>query len=133
MDNEPKRVLLVEDDPQHVEAIDAMLKRVPEFDFLILQCYKLEDGIKLLKNEDFDAILLDLGLPDSKGLNTFLEIHKEAPKLPTVIFTSLFDEEIAIKALESGAQEYLFKGEYDGQDLAKAITHSIARKEYQLS
>lgn len=130
MKYKPKRVLLVEDDPQHVEAIDAMLKRVPEFDFLLTQCYKLQDGLKFLKNEEFDAVLLDLGLPDSKGLNTFLDIHKHALNLPIVIFTSLFDEEIAIKTLNSGAQEYLFKGEYDGQDLAKAINHSIARLEY---
>ncbi|MDD1763812.1 MAG: response regulator [Methanobacteriaceae archaeon] len=126
----PQRVLLVEDDPQHAESINAMLERVHEFDFVLKHCYKLQEGLKILKAQEFDVILLDLGLPDSSGFETFLSMHQQSPSIPIVIFTSLFDEEIALKTLNSGAQEYLFKGEYDGQDLVTAINHSIARMKF---
>ncbi len=126
----PQRVLLVEDDPQHAESIKAMLKRVHEFDFVLKHCYKLQEGLKILENDEFDVVLLDLGLPDSAGFETFISIHQQAPRVPIVIFTSLFDEEIALKTLNSGAQEYLFKGEYDGHDLVTAINHSIARMKF---
>ncbi|MEN6329734.1 MAG: response regulator [Methanobacteriaceae archaeon] len=130
MNDKPQRVLLVEDDPQHAESIKAMLKRVHEFNFVLNHSYKLHDGLKILETTEFDVILLDLGLPDSAGFETFREVHKQKPHIPIVIFTSLFDEEIALKTLKSGAQEYLFKGEYDGQDLVTAINHSIARMEF---
>lgn len=133
MKYKPPSVLLVEDDPQHAESIKAMLERVHEFDFVLKHCYKLQEGLKILKNDEFDVILLDLGLPDSAGFETFQSIHQQATKIPIVIFTSLFDEEIALKTLRSGAQEYLFKGEYDGQDLVTAINHSIARMKFVAS
>jgi DNA-binding NarL/FixJ family response regulator len=130
MKYKPQRVLLVEDDPHHAESIKAMLERVHEFDFVLKHCYKLQDGLKTLETNEFDVILLDLGLTDSSGFETFQSIHQQAPRIPIVIFTSLFDEEIALKTLNSGAQEYLFKGEYDGQDLVTAINHSIARMKF---
>lgn len=133
MEYKPPSVLLVEDDPQHAESIKAMLERVHEFDFVIKHCYKLQEGLKILENDKFDVILLDLGLPDSAGFETFQSFHQQAPGIPIVIFTSLFDEEIALKTLNSGAQEYLFKGEYDGQDLVTAINHSIARMKFVAS
>jgi DNA-binding NarL/FixJ family response regulator len=130
MKYKPQRVLLVEDDPQHAESIKAMLERVHEFDFVLEHCYKLQEGLNILENNEFDVVLLDLGLPDSAGFETFLSIHQQAPRIPIVIFTSLFDEEIALKTLNSGAQEYLFKGEYDGHDLVTAINHSMARMKF---
>jgi DNA-binding NarL/FixJ family response regulator len=132
MEYKPQRVLLVEDDPHHAASIKAMLERVHEFDFVLKHCYKLQDGQKILETDEFDVILLDLGLPDSAGFETFLSIHQQVPRIPIVIFTSLFDEEIALKTLNSGAQEYLFKGDYDGQDLVTAINHSIARMKFVL-
>jgi DNA-binding NarL/FixJ family response regulator len=83
-----------------------------------------------LKTSKFDVILLDLRLPDSEGFDTFRKVHDNAPDIPIVIFTALFSEEIATKTLKEGAQEYLFKGEFDGQDLSTAIMHSQARSEY---
>ncbi len=130
MKHRHQRVLLVEDNPQHAKSIKAMLERVHEFDFVLKHCYKLQEGLKIVESNEFDVILLDLGLPDSAGFETFQSIHQQTPSTPIVIFTSLFDEEIALKTLNSGAQEYLFKGEYDGQDLVTAINHSIARMNF---
>lgn len=130
MNNTPIIVLLIEDDPNHARAVNAMLDRVKEFDYILVHCYKLHDGLEELKTNKFDVILLDLGLPDSDGFNTFKEVHDNAPDVPIVIFTALFSEEVAIKTLNEGAQEYLFKGEFDGQDLSTAIMHSKARINY---
>lgn len=133
MSNKPIRVLLIEDDPYHAEALQAMLERVKEFNYELFHTLKLVDGLKLVFEREFDVILLDLGLPDSKGFDTFYSTHNTAPFVPIVIFTSLFDEELALKTLRSGAQEYLFKGEFDGEDLSMAIMHSIERMKYIMS
>jgi DNA-binding NarL/FixJ family response regulator len=130
MSNQPIKVLLVEDDPYHAEALHAMIDRVHEFDFELFHCYKLQEGLQLLKNNEFDVILLDLGLPDSSNIETFIRVHDYSPEIPIIILTALFDEAVALKTLNSGAQEYLFKGEFDGQDLSTAIMHSIKRIKY---
>jgi len=125
-------ILLIEDDPNHAKALEAMLERVNEFDYFLVHCYKLHDGLDELKNTKFDVILLDLRLPDSEGISTFRTVHKKAPEIPIVIFTALFNHEIALQSLKEGAQEYLFKGEFDGQDLSTAIMHSMARVQHLL-
>lgn len=120
-------VLLIEDDQNHACSLEAMLERVKEFDYVLVHCYKLHDGLYELKNREYDVVLLDLRLPDSEGISTFRMVHDNAPSVPIVIFTALFNEEIALQTLKEGAQEYLFKGEFNGQDLSTAIMHSIAR------
>lgn len=132
MESRPIMVLLIEDDPNHARALEAMLERVKEFDYILIHCYKLQDGLNELKTTRYDVVLLDLRLPDSEGISTFRSVHINAPEVPIVIFTALFNEEIALQTLKEGAQEYLFKGEFDGQDLSNAIMHSIARV-YHLS
>lgn len=126
-------VLLIEDDPNHARALEAMLERVKEFEYVLVHCYKLLDGLNELKTAKFDVVLLDLRLPDSEGISTFRTVHDNAPEIPIVIFTALFNEEVALQTLKEGAQEYLFKGEFDGQDLSTAMMHSIARVQYLLS
>jgi len=133
VNNRPIMVLLIEDDPNHARALEAMLERVKEFDYVLVHCYKLHDGLNELKTVNYDVVLLDLRLPDSEGISTFRMAHNIAPNIPIVIFTALFNEEIALQTLKEGAQEYLFKGEFDGQDLSTAIMHSIARVQHVLS
>lgn len=130
MNYRPIMVLLIEDDPNHARALEAMLERVKDFDYVLVHCYKLYDGIKELKSTQFDVVLLDLRLPDSEGISTFRSVHDYVPEIPIVILTALINEEIALQTLKEGAQEYLFKGEFDGQDLSTAMMHSIARVKY---
>ncbi len=127
------RVLLIEDDPNHAKALDAMLKRVKEFDYVLVHCFKLHDGVKELKTTRFDVVLLDLNLPDGEGIETFRNLHANFPEIPVVILTAMINQEIALQTLKEGAQEYLFKGEFDGQDLSQAMIHSIARFKYLLA
>ena len=80
---------------------------------------------------NIDAILLDLGLPDSQGLNTFEKIHAAAQKVPILILTAFKDDALALEAVRRGAQDYLIKGKIDGSTLARAITYAIERKKLE--
>ncbi len=86
----------------------------------------LSKGLKHLDGKD--AILLDLTLPDSIGLDTFKKIHSEAPALPIIVLTGNDDDSLALRALQDGAQDYLVKGQVSGQILARSIRYAIERK-----
>ena len=80
---------------------------------------------------NIDAVLLDLGLPDSQGLNTFEKIHSVAQKVPILILTAFKDDTLALEAVRRGAQDYLIKGKIDGPLLARAITYAVERKKLE--
>ena len=85
-------------------------------------------AIELLEKEAFDAVLLDLNLPDSHGFDTFSSIHCRFPKVPIIVLTGSVDEELATKAVKEGAQDYLFKDELTSRNLSHAILFAIQRK-----
>src|SRR5437879_2643558 len=85
-------------------------------------------AVTMLQKEGFNAILLDLSLPDSQGLETFTRAHAEAPTAPSVVLTGLRDEEMAVRAVREGAQDYLVKGQVDGHGLYQAIRYAIERQ-----
>jgi len=89
---------------------------------------RLSIGIELLEEKKFDVLLLDLGLPDSQGLETLKKARAKARGIPFVVLTSVSDEEIGIKAVQEGAQDYLIKGHVDGDLLVRAIRYAIERK-----
>ncbi|MFZ3147689.1 MAG: PAS domain S-box protein [Methanothrix sp.] len=91
----------------------------------------LSSGLKFLTREDVDAVLLDLNLSDSLGLETFSQIHKKKAKIPILILTGLCDRELATRAVRDGAQDYLIKGELDGRLLDRSIRYSIERNRAQ--
>jgi DNA-binding NarL/FixJ family response regulator len=76
-----------------------------------------------LENDD----LVDLSLPDSNGLETFLTIQRHAPELPIIIVTSLDAEAVALTAVRRGAQDYLAKGSLKKDTLVRALNYAIAR------
>lgn len=88
----------------------------------------LSKGMACLALGGIDAVLLDLGLPDSQGLSTFEKIHSTANQVPIVILTGLYDDALGIEAVRRGAQDYLIKGKLDGALLVKAITYAVERK-----
>jgi DNA-binding NarL/FixJ family response regulator len=71
---------------------------------------------------------LDLTLPDSFGLETFFKMQAEAPHLPIVVLTGVNDEELALEAVQRGAQDYLVKGHVNGDLLERALCYAIERK-----
>jgi DNA-binding response OmpR family regulator len=127
------RILLVEDNPAQARLLWEYLSEAPQADQLkITHTLTLREMRELLKQESFDAILLDLTLPDSRGLDTLLETQKAAPALPIVVQTNLDDEQTAIRAVQAGAQDYLVKGQITGQLLVRSLRYAIERKRGEL-
>ena len=128
------RVLLVEDSPSDVDLIrDALEDRAldPAFDGTALrleQVDRLADAIRSLASGEFDVVLLDLSLPDSHGIGTFVRLQHSAPNTPIVVLSGLDDEAMAIRAVREGAQDYLVKGSVDGQTLTRSIQYAVERK-----
>ncbi|TAK09031.1 MAG: diguanylate cyclase, partial [Candidatus Manganitrophaceae bacterium] len=122
------RVLLVEDNPADARLAQELLVETAGGRFKVTETARLAKAIGTLKKESFDVILLDLSLPDSRGLEPLFRIRGEAPGTPLVILSGRSDEQTAIKAIQEGAQDYLIKGRISGDLLAHAITYAIERK-----
>src|SRR5207253_7121818 len=81
-----------------------------------------------LSRTGVDVVLLDLGLPDSQGIDTFVRARRGAPNEPIVVISGLDDERLALEAVRSGAQDYLVKGRIEGQLLARVLQYAIERR-----
>jgi two-component system cell cycle sensor histidine kinase/response regulator CckA len=126
-------VLLVEDNPGDARLILELLRHVEAGDFALERVDRLEPALERLKHAGVDAVLLDLGLPDSQGIETFARAQREAPGEPIVVISGLDDERVALEAVRLGAQDYLVKGRIDGQLLARVIRYAIERKRAEVA
>ncbi len=122
------KILLIEDNPGDAILIEELLSTGGiRFE---LQCVeRLSLGIKQLETASFDVILLDLGLPDSFGIETLRKLNETKPKAPIIVLTGLADEAVGSEAVKSGAQDYLLKGQIDKNLLTRSISHAIERKQ----
>lgn len=125
----PIHVLLVEDSPTDASLICRIFSLSERDGAQLIQVDKLEDAIDLCQDVPFDVVLLDLGLPDSDGLDTVIEFHQAEPDIPIVVLTGSNDEELALQALSQGAQDYLVKDQITSQLLIRAIRYAIERGE----
>jgi signal transduction histidine kinase/DNA-binding NarL/FixJ family response regulator len=123
----PIHVLLIEDNPGDARLLRALLQETASSQFELVHAERFSDALNRLSERRFDVVLLDLSLPDAQGLDTISRLGRQAEGTPIVILTGLNDEEIAIRALQQGAQDYLVKGQADGQLLARALRYSIER------
>lgn len=122
------RVLLIEDGEADTFLVRELLGEEMDFKFTLDAARKLAEGIEELDSGSFDIVLLDLSLPDSQGLDTFVQLYERFPNVPIVILTGLDDESLAASAVSKGAQDYLVKGELSGQLLQRAIRYAIERR-----
>lgn len=122
------RVLLIEDNPADARLIESTLSRALPQGFDIELTGRLGDAEGLLAEQQFDVVLLDLQLPDSRGLDTLAALRRSAPALPIVVLTVLGDQETALAAVRMGAQDYLPKEIVDPELLGRAIRYSIERQ-----
>lgn len=125
--NQPVQVLLIEDNRLFVELTRRMLDEAKTTEFAIECVDNLAAGMERLSIGGIDAVLLDLTLPDSTGLDTFLQVHEAAPSVPTIIYTSLDDEELSLSALNYGAADYLVKSEVNANWLVRSLVFAIQR------
>lgn len=126
--NEQFRVLLIEDQAGLLRMIGDMLAQSPGAVFFLELASRLSDGLDRLATGGIDLVLLDLALPDSKGLDTFTACYNRNPDTPIVVLTALEDENLALMALRGGAQDYLIKTEINPRSLTRAIRYAIERK-----
>ena len=126
---EDLKVLLIEDNPNDVIILKNYLASHGSSLLDIEVCQRLSEAKKRLGQgkPDIDVILLDLGLPDSEGLETFTGIHQQAPKIPIVVLSGLDDEELAMRTVREGAQDYLVKGKLIGDLLSRSLRYSVER------
>lgn len=124
-------ILLVEDNPGDVRLLQHMMRGVtpPGVEFTCAE--RIADALERCNQTHFDVILLDLSLPDSTGLESFLTLQARIPSVPIVVLTGFADEELAIRAVRQGAQDYLVKGQVDQNLLVRAIRYAIERKQVE--
>ncbi len=126
---EPVKVLMIEDNPGDARLIQEMLADAKNIEFVTDWQQTLTGGLKNLGEKKYDAVLLDLGLPDSPQRSTsFTRVQAVAPAIPIVILTGLDDETFAVTSVRRGAQDYLVKGKIDTDTLVRTIRYAIARK-----
>ena len=121
------KVLLIEDNPGDFRLIQEMFKE-SRANVELKWAKQLSTGLAYTKEEIFDGLLVDIGLPDSQGIDTFKKIHHQAPQIPIIVLTGLADDGLAIRALREGAQDYLVKGQIDSNLLVRSIHYAIERK-----
>ncbi|GAB7018458.1 bacterio-opsin activator domain-containing protein [Halostagnicola bangensis] len=132
-------ILLIEDNPGDARLIQEMLRDSEELtqrfnldertdERPTVTCEtRLEDGIQALKTARIDVVLLDLNLPDSNGIETLESVHETAESVPIVVLTGVRDQEIGVRAIQQGAQDFLVKDEVTTPLLVRTIYHAIER------
>ncbi len=123
----PLNVLLVEDNPGDARLLEESLLEEAGDIFRLLWVKDLASAQEKISKELIDAVLLDLNLPDSKGVPTFEAMHSAAPEIPILVLTGLEDDEIGLRTIQAGAQDYLSKSGLSGSAVAKALRYSVER------
>jgi light-regulated signal transduction histidine kinase (bacteriophytochrome) len=122
------RIGLLEDNPGDARLIEEMLREPPVTKYRLTLSSRVDQLLESLDREPIEVLLLDLGLPDSQGMDTFHRINDRVPELPIVIFSGADDEQLASEAVSSGAQDYLVKGRINSFQLKRAIRYAMERK-----
>ena len=127
MDNKLTKVLLIEDSPEYVLLIRKALAQKRGTLFDVESAGWLSKGLERLAHGGINVVLLDLGLPDSQGLDTVASLHSQVPGVPIVVLTGDDDEALGVSAVREGAQDYLVKGQLDVPLLERSIRYAIER------
>jgi len=122
-------ILLVEDNSGDRRLINEMLAEASNVIFDVKYAGRLQAAMEYLGQNRVDVILLDLGLPDSQGLETLRKTYAQVSEMPIVVLTGLNDEMIGVQAVNEGAQDYLIKGQVDTHLLSRTIRYAIERKQ----
>ena len=120
-------VLLVEDNPIHARLLQGLLSDRSDPAFAVEAVDHLAAGIQRLSTGSFDAVLLDLVLPDSQEMATFERVKEAVPDMPVLVLTGFDDEGLAEEAVAAGAREYLVKTQIDGESLARSLQAAISK------
>lgn len=126
-DRRPLAILVIEDNAGDARLIHEMLTDTAGLPCRVESVARLAAGLQRLEEGPVDAILLDLSLPDSQGLETFTQLRAREPHTPVVVLSGLDDETIALRAVQEGAQDYLVKGRVDAHLLRRSLGYAVER------
>ncbi|OQA31975.1 MAG: Phytochrome-like protein cph2 [Betaproteobacteria bacterium ADurb.Bin341] len=124
-------LLMVEDNAGDLRLVEEMLLENSGARFRLLHADKITSAIPILDKEKVDIILLDLTLPDTKGLDTLVKMHALSPGLPIVVLSCVEDESLAIKAVRLGAQDFLVKSHINPGLLARSLHYALERRQLE--
>jgi DNA-binding NtrC family response regulator len=121
-------VLIIEDSYDDFLLLKEVLESSAEVEAKIFHEDRLEAAISAARDKGIDVAIIDLSLPDSHGLGTFVAFHATYPLIPTIIMTGFKDHDLAFEAVQKGAQDYLFKGEPSSTAIIRTIRYAIERQ-----
>lgn len=121
------KVLLIEDNRIEARQTQHWLSEAKDAPFESECVDTLQAGLERLAQGGIDIVLLDLNLPDSRGLETFVKLHGQSPQIPVVVLTGEYDESVGPVAVEKGAQDYLVKQQANANTLHRVLRHSLVR------
>jgi PAS domain S-box-containing protein len=124
-------ILLVEDNPTDALLVQAQLALISTPPLHVHSVTTLAEATQRLTSHTFDAVLLDLSLPDGEGLESLVRVREASPGVAVVVLTGLQDEGLAMRVVQAGAQDYVAKGRIDGQVLARILRFAIERNRLQ--
>jgi DNA-binding NarL/FixJ family response regulator len=119
-------ILLIEDKPTDILLIKRMLSTI--VNFTIEQVARLSAGLECLEKGGIDVVIVDIVLPDGGGIEAIKKIYAAFPSIPILVLTGFPDEEMGIRAIQEGAQDYLVKGRINADALTRILRYSIERK-----
>jgi two-component system OmpR family sensor kinase len=125
-------ILLIEDNEEHADIIVRHLRRIDSMNINVTKESLLAKGLQQLAEKKFDAVLLDLHLPDSPFMETLPRVSKIASETPVIVLSALDDRDSTIKAAQEGAADFLNKAHLSSELLARTILSSIERKESEI-
>ena len=123
----PVRVLIIDDDLEYADMLQEAFSAIEVGEFKTTHIDCLTKAITFLEQIQPDVILLDLSLPDSQPQDTFFTVQEKVPQIPIVVVTGHSDRSLAIRAVREGAQDYIIKGDFDFNQLARAMLYAIER------
>ncbi|MBW2732008.1 MAG: diguanylate cyclase [Deltaproteobacteria bacterium] len=121
------RALLVEDNPADARLVHEFARDCRHIELSVEHVDRLSKAVELIPGNSFEVILLDLGLPDSTGVETLTRLHNAAPQVPIIVMTGNDSDSLAINTARTGAQDYLVKGSFDAPLLERSIRYCVNR------
>ncbi len=128
LDALPLNILLIEDNPGDARIVEILLEESDLPNCKICHVQTLAEGVSALLEKDFDVVLLDLSLPDSRGFETLQRLISAKPDVNVVVMTGYTDKALGLNAVKAGAQDFLMKGGFDAELLTKTLRYAIERK-----
>lgn len=124
----PIRILIIDDEPEQLVSLTESWSETSDIPFTFEFERTLESGLHKLSGGGMDAVLLDLYLPDSKGLSTFTRYAAQFSEIPVIATSDFYEEVLAFEAVKRGAQDYLLKQDLQAEHLIRSVRFAIERQ-----